>query len=177
MATVSALHPMKSVLIAERFGLASGLSVEIGYGSAAGLLFRKGVSGPPPARFEDINEDPSQYPFTTAVQAEERHPITSLRPGTNMTSSPDGMTEEEKEREAERLFVLLDRMEKNPIISASSGDGEKKGINQMMREKMERGQSEGWEEQERRRVEEEEDRDEAEARQEMEAYRRRVGRS
>ncbi len=86
------------------------------------------------------------------------------------------MTQEEKEREAERLFVLFDRMERNPIISASNGDGDRKGIKEVMREKMENGKGDEWDEEERRRVEKEDAGDEEEAKKEMEAYRRRIKR-
>ena len=86
------------------------------------------------------------------------------------------MTQEEKEREAERLFVLFDRMERNPIISATGGDGERKGIREVMREKLEKGEMEGVGDDELARVLMEDRQDEDEAKKEMEAYRRRTGR-
>ncbi|KZV81448.1 hypothetical protein EXIGLDRAFT_779695, partial [Exidia glandulosa HHB12029] len=40
------------------------------------------------------------------------NPITGMRVDPNAQSGLDDMTDEEKEREAERLFVLFDRLEK-----------------------------------------------------------------
>lgn len=86
-----------------------------------------------------------------------------------------GMTEEEKEREAERLFTLFDRMDKNPVISTQGANGEKKGVKDALREKyLEVDQ--GWGEKERSEREEEEKREEEEVAREMEAYRKRMGR-
>lgn len=84
-------------------------------------------------------------------------------------------------REHEKLLVLFDRMERNPVISAQSGDGEKKSVREVLRENMAKKDAEGWEkeeEEERKRMEEEERKDGAEAYREIEAYRRRTaGRS
>ncbi|CAE6477003.1 unnamed protein product [Rhizoctonia solani] len=82
------------------------LSAAIGYGNAAGFLYNKGIMAPPPesSAGDDVN------------------PITGTR---EVPSGPSlsGMTDEEKQREAEKLFVLFDRMErmgmaKNPIREA-----------------------------------------------------------
>ncbi|KAI5119629.1 hypothetical protein M0805_007893 [Coniferiporia weirii] len=91
---------------------AQTLSSQIGYGNAAGFLFNKGIlSAPPPASPGGASDDidPSVNPITGMIQQE--------RP-----AGPD-MTEEEKEREAEKLFVLFERLEKsggmeNPIKKA-----------------------------------------------------------
>ncbi|OCB88330.1 hypothetical protein A7U60_g4532 [Sanghuangporus baumii] len=90
------------------------MSSQIGYGNAAGYLFNRGIlSAPPPALTTKSGAaevvDPSINPITGMVQQE----------------APPGpeMTEEEKEREAERLFVLFERLERaggmeNPIKKA-----------------------------------------------------------
>ena len=90
------------------------MSSQIGYGNAAGYLFNRGIlSAPPPALTTRSGAtevlDPSINPITGMVQHE----------------APPGpeMTDEEKEREAEKLFVLFERMEKitgmeNPIKKA-----------------------------------------------------------
>lgn len=79
----------------------------IGYGNAAGFLFTKGIMAPP------------------AVSSDGNGVL--LNPITGTTApmhAPDvDMTEEEKEAEAERLFVLFDRLERsgmgvNPIRKA-----------------------------------------------------------
>ncbi|CAE6508954.1 unnamed protein product [Rhizoctonia solani] len=82
------------------------LSAAIGYGNAAGYLYNKGIMAPPPASSggDDVN------------------PITGTRE-TPSGPSLSEMTDEEKQREAEKLFVLFDRMErmgmaKNPIREA-----------------------------------------------------------
>jgi hypothetical protein len=60
------------------------------------------------------------------------------------------MSQEEKEREAERLFVLFGRMEKNPIISASTGStpgqdgGEGRSVNEVIGERMRSREMEAW---------------------------------
>lgn len=79
---------------------------QIGYGNAAGFLFNKGLASAP-------SEE-------SALGDAALNPIT----GTNIVSPPPiEMTDEEKEAEAERLFVLFDRLERsglgvNPIRKA-----------------------------------------------------------
>jgi len=82
------------------------LSAAIGYGNAAGFLYNKGIMAPPPASAggDDVN------PITGTRQTDTDPPLSE-------------MTDEEKQREAERLFVLFDRLErmgmaKNPIREA-----------------------------------------------------------
>ncbi|WVQ73410.1 hypothetical protein IAR50_002982 [Cryptococcus sp. DSM 104548] len=183
-------------------GDASDLSAEIGYGNAAGILLEKGFSGPPPAKVTELWDESSLKPISLSGQPvahppdanspitiqpatpiEPRHPITGLKGQVNVQDMNE-MSEEEKEREAERLFALFDRMEKNPVISMKSGEegNEKaKGIRDIMREKLEKGELEEWQgkddEAERRRQEEQEARDEVEALKEIQQYKQRTGRS
>lgn len=140
---------------------------EIGYGNAAGLLFRLGMSVPQPpkqeARIEEIVDDDEPARSRTA-----RDPITSLKPTTESTPSPlAGMTDEEKEREAERLFTLFDRMDRNPAM---------KMVNPM-EEAVRRGDIEKWDkadaEEEMRNLQIQEDLDEAEAMKEIAAWKAR----
>jgi hypothetical protein len=144
------------------------LTNEIGYGNAAGLLFRKGLSGPPPAKIEEIQETPQ----------EDRNPITSLAPPSIEPHNPlDDMTEEEKEREAEKLFVLFDRMEKNPVISMKSGDDDKaRTPMEVMREKLERGDLEDDSKDDMAR-DEQEKRDEEEALADFKRYKERTAKT
>lgn len=212
--------------------LVAVLSAEIGYGNAAGLLFRKGLAGPPAARIEEIDDSQSEAgtnysrpsrPFVTlseesnrptclnddsvsstaeskatgrsssptrlGVQPGERHPITALeaKEGDDPAEALKAMSQEEKEREAERLFVLFNRMEKNHVISAGpSADGQtsgppRKSMMDSMREKLEKGEVEQWErkdnEEDQRRLKEEEDIEEAEALRDLAAYKKRTGRT
>jgi hypothetical protein len=92
----------------------SQLSAQIGYGNAAGYLFNRGIlSAPPPKTGDASGAD-------TAFGA-DINPITGAKER-DVDPGPE-MTDEEKEREAEKLFVLFDRLEKtgmaqNPIRKA-----------------------------------------------------------
>ena len=69
-----------------------------GYGSVAGFLFNKGIVTGPPSGVEEVHPDATIDPITGAIQ---------------QPSAPsDEMTEEEKEQEMEKLFVLFDRLER-----------------------------------------------------------------
>lgn len=84
------------------------------------------------------------------------------------------MTEEEKEREAEKLFVLFDRMEKNPVLSMKSGNEDKaKTPMDIMREKLERGDLEDSSKDDQAK-DEEERRDEQEAMADFKRYKERT---
>lgn len=166
---------------------AAKLSSEIGYGNAAGLLFRKGLTGPPEARIEELPDDLTTEDTTSGNKtkiSDDRNPITSLKPPSTHQPDPlEGLTQEEKEREAERLFVLFDRMERNPVISAQAGGGGGggKGVSvtakDIMRGKLERGELEDDKEAERERkeMEDQEKKDEEEVAAEMKRYRERMG--
>ena len=88
------------------------MSSQIGYGNAAGYLFNRGIlSAPPPSLTSgsgaaDEVGDPSINPITGMIQRE-------------VPQGPE-MTDEEKEREAEKLFVLFDRLEKTGAIPKES---------------------------------------------------------
>lgn len=99
--------PLFVVFLTTTFTQASTLSAQIGYGNAAGFLFSKGMMAPP-----SDETDANGVPL---------NPIT----GTTRRREPStvDMTNEEKEREAERLFVLFDRLERsgmgvNPVRAA-----------------------------------------------------------
>ena len=99
------------------------MSSYVGYGNVAGFLFNKGIlSAPPP-------------PAGGAGAPESTPDGTPINPITGVAQRNDPapqMTDEEKEREAEKLFVLFDRLERsgaidpnqNPIRKAiASGKG------------------------------------------------------
>lgn len=90
------------------------LTAQIGYGNAAGYLFNRGLLAPPPAE-------------SSGAAAASSSIAPGINPITGMVEHPRApgpeMTEEEKEREAEKLFVLFERLEKsggieNPIKKA-----------------------------------------------------------
>jgi Guanine nucleotide exchange factor synembryn len=85
--------------------IATILISQVGYGNVAGFLFNKGIVTGPPSSGEASGPSDSSgaqiNPITGAIQ-EERAEIE--------------MTEEEREREAERLFVLFDRLERTGAV-------------------------------------------------------------
>ena len=97
----------------ERFcRLAGTLASYVGYGNVAGFLFNKGImSAPPPPAGSSGASAPTATPSGVPI-----NPITGVaeRPAPAIE-----MTEEEKEREAEKLFVLFDRLEKSGALPPS----------------------------------------------------------
>jgi len=88
---------------------ANTLMSYVGYGNVAGFLFNKGILSAPPGG------STSAAPNTTASGA-QIDPIT----GTVKTEKPSiEMTDEEKEAEAEKLFVLFDRLERSGALPPS----------------------------------------------------------
>ncbi|BGP16865.1 hypothetical protein JCM10213_007312 [Rhodosporidiobolus nylandii] len=81
----------------------------IGYGNASGFLQNRGELIPPPP-----GDEPAAGSKQRAV-----NPITGAY---EEDADPDyvPMSEEEKEREAERLYTLFDRMSRNGVISAEN---------------------------------------------------------
>jgi hypothetical protein len=95
----------------------SVLSSLIGYGNAAGFLFNKGILSVPPPPTPSSSAANGSIPIPENV-----NPITGRFNRDDEDDGPE-MTEEEKEREAERLFVMFDRLEKagmvqNPVRKA-----------------------------------------------------------
>lgn len=89
---------------------ASILASQVGYGNVAGFLFSKGVMSPPT---QSSTSSSAGYGPSTSSSGAPINPITGI--AQQPTSVPD-MTDEEKEREAEKLFVLFDRLEKSGAI-------------------------------------------------------------
>ncbi|PCH41659.1 hypothetical protein WOLCODRAFT_24903 [Wolfiporia cocos MD-104 SS10] len=84
------------------------LSSYVGYGNVAGFLFHKGITGQPA-------HSSSNVPTTTPSGV-------PINPITGVAEEPKPqieMSDEEKEREAEKLFVLFDRLEKSGAIQPS----------------------------------------------------------
>ncbi|KAF8075940.1 guanine nucleotide exchange factor [Lyophyllum atratum] len=87
---------------------ASNLSALVGYGNVAGFLFHKGILNAPPAAVNST--------FNPST------PNASINPITGTTAEPPAsldMSDEEKEREMEKLFVLFDRLERTGAIPPS----------------------------------------------------------
>ncbi|CDZ98704.1 Signaling protein RIC-8/synembryn (regulates neurotransmitter secretion) [Phaffia rhodozyma] len=96
------------------------MSALIGYGNAAGFLLSKGFTANAPVSSSKSNS------LDNAPRSNSRlNPVTGLAP-TGGPTFDTSMTEEEKEREAERLFVLFERIKKNPAVSMGVPNGEDK---------------------------------------------------
>jgi hypothetical protein len=83
--------------------LASTLATQVGYGNVAGFLFNKGI----------MNAPPSSNASLVTSSGNPINPITGIIE--EEVTLPE-MTDEEKEMEAEKLFVLFDRLEKTGAI-------------------------------------------------------------
>ncbi|KAG6919461.1 hypothetical protein DXG01_005720 [Tephrocybe rancida] len=90
---------------------ASILSTLVGYGNVAGFLYDKRILSAPPA------PSATSSTYIPPAAATSINPIT----GTTNNSKQDlpEMSDEEKEHEVEKLFVLFDRLEKTGAIPAS----------------------------------------------------------
>lgn len=89
--------------------LATTLSGYLGYGNVAGFLFQKGVVSAP-ARLNT-----SGAPTTTTTGL----PINPITGTIDREHDPIPMTDEEREREAEKLFVLFERLERTGVLPSS----------------------------------------------------------
>jgi hypothetical protein len=155
--------------------VASKLTDEIGYGNAAGILFNKGMGLPqrPEATIEEIPDDPLQASAASVEEDVPRNPITGLRQEETEPKNPMAdMTGEEKEREAERMMALFDRMERNPAMRL---------VENPMKDAVRSGKIDDWErseqQQELERIREQEAADEAEALKEISEWKKRTGKS
>ncbi|CAL1701944.1 unnamed protein product [Somion occarium] len=86
---------------------ASTLASYVGYGNVAGFLFNKGIMSAPPRTATS-----AAAPATTTSGV----PIDPITGTAQKEHEPLDMTDEEKEREAEKLFVLFDRLERNGAL-------------------------------------------------------------
>ncbi|EKV07657.1 Guanine nucleotide exchange factor, Ric8 [Penicillium digitatum] len=90
---------------------AEKLTKNIGYGFAAGFLAARGIEMPRSASEAYSDKDDP---------AAARNPITGQRWAAEPQDSGPPMTMEEKEREAERLFVLFERAKANGLINVEN---------------------------------------------------------
>jgi len=89
---------------------ASTLSALVGYGNVAGFLFHKGIVNAPPNDAASSNVSlvtPSGAPINPITGTIESNSVLPL------------MSDEEKEHEMEKLFVLFDRLERTGAIPPS----------------------------------------------------------
>ena len=79
------------------------------------------------------------------------------------------MTDEEKEREAERLFNVFDRMDRNPVISTQGPDGQRQSVKDALSAKYVEKEKE-FEDKEENARREQDEKDEEEALRDYRAY-------
>ncbi|TFK64698.1 hypothetical protein BDN72DRAFT_846320 [Pluteus cervinus] len=91
---------------------ATTLSALVGYGNVAGFLFHKGVMSAPA-------QDPTES--TASLTTSDGYAINPIT-GTTVQPKPEApeMSDDEKEREMEKLFILFDRMERIGALDPNS---------------------------------------------------------
>lgn len=88
----------------------------VGYGFAAGFLMTHNLPVPNNAlKCEDGSEDPGGS--LTTIDGKEINPVTGQRRDMEPQDPGPEMTDEEKEREAERLFVLFERLNATGVVN------------------------------------------------------------
>jgi Guanine nucleotide exchange factor synembryn len=97
----------------------------IGYGFASGHLFSHGI--PVPENIQNAMGNTAGMPGETASRGstttegrEDVNPITGQKWEDERIPDLSSMTDEEKEREAERLFVLFERMRKLGVVNVEN---------------------------------------------------------
>ena len=88
----------------------------VGYGYAAGYLLTHNIHVP--ASFSASGGDPGRT--ITSVDGKEINPITGQRREMEPPDPGLDMTDEEKEREAERLFVLFERLKATGVMDVAN---------------------------------------------------------
>ena len=87
----------------------------VGYGFAAGYLMTHNLPVPDNALKDDGSEDPGGR--VTNIDGKEINPVTGQRRDMEPQDSGPEMTDEEKEREAEKLFVLFERLKATGVVN------------------------------------------------------------
>ena len=88
----------------------------VGYGFAAGFLMTHNLPVPDNAiRGENESEDLGER--LTTIDGKEINPVTGQRRDMEPEDSGPEMTDEEKETEAERLFVLFERLKATGVVN------------------------------------------------------------
>lgn len=112
-------HPNLKVAISELMFVLSGKDAEnltrrIGYGFAAGFLASRGLEIP-----QTAGEAFATNPNAPGLDP-EINPVTGQRWAAERQDPEPPMTMEEKEREAERLFVLFERARENGLLTVEN---------------------------------------------------------
>ncbi|KAJ3119797.1 hypothetical protein HK098_005130 [Nowakowskiella sp. JEL0407] len=105
---------------------ASKLIQYVGYGNCAGFLFQRGLL-PQNTPTTSSSGMPATMGSMSTSDKRQINPITGeYVPDREEESEWDKMTEEEKEREAERLFVLFEKLNKTGVIKVGMPDKDSK---------------------------------------------------
>jgi hypothetical protein len=102
----------------EQLKTAKTFALTLGYGNASGFLASANMLIPPPE-----STDGSINPITGASYPSQSTGSSSQQQqhgGARGTPADDEMTEEEKEQEAERLFMLFERLQKTGVVSVKN---------------------------------------------------------
>ncbi|KAJ5610623.1 hypothetical protein N7510_007342 [Penicillium lagena] len=94
---------------------AENMTKRIGYGFAAGFLASRGMEIPQTAGEAFATNPTNGNDLNSGI-----NPVTGQRLAAEPEDTGPPMTEEEKEREAERLFVLFERARANGLITAEN---------------------------------------------------------
>jgi hypothetical protein len=137
------------------------LCTMIGYGNASGFLQNRGQLIPPPP----ISIPSPSSPTSTREEERYVNPITGAYDLPSDSSVPE-MTEEEKQAEAEKLYVLFDRMASTGVMEVENPIRAAQSQGKFVEATEER-------EEELRREREEEEEEERQVGRELEAYRNR----
>ena len=86
----------------------------VGYGYAAGYLMTHRISVPEASLRQDLGAR------VTSVDGQEINPVTGQRRDMEPPDPSLDMTDEEKEREAERLFVLFERLKATGVMNVTN---------------------------------------------------------
>jgi len=84
------------------------MSSQLGYGNVAGFLFQKGITNPP------ANSPTSS---SATLMTSSGAPINPITGTVDDRETLPQLTDEEKESEAEKLFVLFNRLERSGAIT------------------------------------------------------------
>jgi len=150
------------LLLALCEGDVPALNLEVGFGNAAGFLASMNIMQPPPSTSENDTSDDDPTKVINPITGVYMDP-----PSSSSDSDPlADMTPEEKEREAERLVVLFERLRNTGVMKVGEDP---------RRAAMERDTDRFREldEAEQKASTEEEDREEEEALRELERYKAR----
>lgn len=144
------------------------LSLAIGYGNASGMLQNRGELIAPPVA---ASPDATRADSGTKANSGSAVPVNPITGAVEERSSAMDelarMTDEEKEREAEKLYVLFDRMNRTGVMSTVENPVDK------AKKEGKLEQSRDEQEAERRRLEQEDDELEREVERELAAYKER----